>query len=139
VTEEEFDKALTGKMHMIRDNGMSILRPSAMVECGNGWFQAIHDLVLDLIALGWNGEVVQIKEKFGYLRFYIEQPFPCRECDNYGTVTGIGERVVPCGTCDGTDYHKIQQRITLAEMDSHQTCESCGADHRWQRHTHGPV
>lgn len=36
-----------------------------------GWFQLIKDLISDLIELGWNKEICQVKEKFGGLRFYI--------------------------------------------------------------------
>ena len=41
-----------------------------MFECGSGWNQLICDLIKDLIAIGWNKEIGQIKEKFGTLRFY---------------------------------------------------------------------
>jgi hypothetical protein len=40
-------------------------------EVGPGWSDIIARLVRDLRKLGWNGEVVQMKEKFGGLRFYI--------------------------------------------------------------------
>ena len=35
------------------------------------WAGIIDRLVTDLVALGWNGEVLQIKSKFEELRFYI--------------------------------------------------------------------
>jgi hypothetical protein len=40
-------------------------------EVGKGWYQLIKDLIDDLIKLGWNKEICQVKEKFGGLRFYI--------------------------------------------------------------------
>ena len=40
---------------------------------GPGWYPIIDRLVADLLKLGWNGEVLQVKEKFSALRFYIEQ------------------------------------------------------------------
>jgi hypothetical protein len=33
----------------------------------------IKDLIEDIIELGWNKEVCQVKEKFGGLRFYINE------------------------------------------------------------------
>ena len=41
-----------------------------MFECGPGWNKLICDLIKDLIDIGWNKEIAQIKEKFGTLRFY---------------------------------------------------------------------
>lgn len=41
-----------------------------MFECGPGWNKLICDLIQNLIDIGWNKEIAQIKEKFGTLRFY---------------------------------------------------------------------
>ena len=62
-----------------------------------GWFQIIKDLIDDLIKMGWDKNVIQVKEKFGGLRFYIDK---------------------------GSD--EIYKRITQAEKDSYETCEKCG-------------
>lgn len=40
-------------------------------EINNGWFGLVKELIEKCIALGWNKETCQIKEKFGGLRFYI--------------------------------------------------------------------
>jgi hypothetical protein len=66
-------------------------------KVGPGWHSIIGRLVDDLVQLGWNGVVDQVKEKFGGLRFYVEQ------------------------TSDG-----IQERISIARIESYQTCEMCG-------------
>jgi hypothetical protein len=66
-------------------------------ECDSGWYQLIKDLITDLIELGWNKEVCQVKEKFGGLRFYINE---------------------------GSD--EMHDRISKAENDSYQTCEVTG-------------
>jgi len=69
-------------------------------ECvGPGWRDILERLVKDLPALGWTGEVSQVKEKFGGLRFY----------------------------CEGDGEHKIYDRIFQAEDESFKTCEYCGA------------
>ena len=62
-----------------------------------GWNLIIKNLIQDLIRLGWNKEVIQVKEKFGGLRFYINE---------------------------GTD--EIHQRIGEAELESMKTCEITG-------------
>lgn len=38
---------------------------------GNGWLGIIQSLIEVLIKLGWNKEIIQVKEKFGGLRFYV--------------------------------------------------------------------
>jgi hypothetical protein len=62
-----------------------------------GWFPLIKDLIVDLIELGWNKEICQVKEKFGGLRFYIN---------------------------DGTD--EMFDRIHKAERESCTICEITG-------------
>lgn len=78
-------------------------------ECGDGWFDLIWNLCQDielLLALHnpnsddeayYPFEVIQVKEKFGQLRFYT----------NWLT--------------DGID-----DRISKAEVESSRTCELCG-------------
>jgi hypothetical protein len=70
---------------------------SDFFEVGSGWFPLIKDLITDLIELGWNKEVCQVKEKFGGLRFYI----------NAAT----------------SEAHK---RISQAEIESMNICEVTG-------------
>lgn len=64
---------------------------------GPGWWPLLDRLVDDLFDLGWDGEVHQIKEKFGGLRFYI----------GYGS-------------------DEIFDRIERAEAESFKICEECG-------------
>lgn len=42
-----------------------------ILHVGKGWHPLIEDLVVKLIHLGWTGELQQVKEKFGGLRFYF--------------------------------------------------------------------
>jgi hypothetical protein len=63
----------------------------------SGWRDIITSLVDDLFGMGWDGCLLQIKEKFGGLRFYI------------------GE---------GTD--EMFDRISQAESQSLKTCMKCG-------------
>lgn len=66
-------------------------------QVGTGWHGLVTRLIEDLFELNWDGQLHQIKEKFGGLRFYIGPATP-----------------------------QIRERIGLAERESYQTCESCG-------------
>ena len=71
------------------------------IETGNGWFRLIDQLSSDITELdkreGSQTIAVQVKEKFGGLRFYIE---------------------------GGTDA--VMEAIDKAEEESLKTCELCG-------------
>ena len=64
---------------------------------GNGWLGIIKSLIEDLIQLGWDKQICQVKEKFGGLRFYINS---------------------------GSD--EIYKKIFEAEIKSNRVCEKCG-------------
>lgn len=85
------------------ENGWRTDRPpitsSDCFACGPGWYPLIQDLIKDLIELGWDKKITQVKEKFGGLRFYINS---------------------------GSD--EIHDRITKAEKESYQICEACGKE-----------
>jgi hypothetical protein len=66
-------------------------------NCDSGWNIIIKNLIEDLIELGWDKKIVQVKEKFGGLRFYV---------------------------VNGSD--EIYDRISTAEKESYKTCEKCG-------------
>ena len=73
---------------------------------GPGWHTIVTELVAELLELGWTGELGQIKEKFGGLRFYAwnttvamdeliakaeEQSFTiCEDCGKPGRTDGWG-------------------------------------------------
>lgn len=38
---------------------------------GKGWWPLVHELIGDLFDAGWDGDTLQVKEKFAGLRFYI--------------------------------------------------------------------
>ena len=65
------------------------------IDCGDGWFDIIDELSAKLEPLGI--EAVQVKQKFGGLRFYVEK---------------------------GTE--EIQDMIDAAEEKSYTICEACG-------------
>jgi hypothetical protein len=73
------------------------IKDSEFFSVGVGWYPVIKDLITDLIELGWDKQICQVKEKFGGLRFYINA---------------------------GSD--EIFKRIHLAENQSYEICETCG-------------
>lgn len=101
ITEEEFEEKL--KPHWY--NGT--LEPYRYAAIEEGWFQLVSDLVDDLEELWPDFKVVQIKEKFGGLRFYVET-----YKKDY-----VGQPVVESA---------FYQRIAKAEAESYTICEACG-------------
>jgi hypothetical protein len=67
-----------------------------------GWLPLAQQLIEDLLRLGWDRRVLQIKEKYGTLRFYVTQ----RE-------------------------DRLLERIEAAMELSASVCEECGADGTW--------
>lgn len=72
------------------------------IDCGDGWYKLLYDLCTDIRAILKENPIegftlLQVKEKFGGLRFYIG-----------------------CGS------DKIFKRINKAEVDSFNICEFCG-------------
>jgi hypothetical protein len=73
------------------------IKSKGFFSVGNGWLGIIKSLIEDLIKLGWNGEITQVKSKFGGLRFYINQGSP-----------------------------ELRNRISQAEEKSFLVCSECG-------------
>lgn len=74
-------------------------------DCGDGWVPLIDELITDLIALGWDKKIAQIKEKFGILAWYIDSVYEEEE---------------------ESKYQAIYERIQQATNQSAVTCEECG-------------
>lgn len=77
--------------------GKDISLDDILLDVRPGWHPLITTLVEDLGKLGWDGQVCQVKEKFGGLRFYI-----------------------------GEESDEIHLRINEAEKQSYKICEWCG-------------
>lgn len=71
-------------------------------EVGNGWLPIIKQLADDIDALNIPYTVVQVKEKFGELRFYFD-----------------------CEVAGGSQ--PIYELVDAAMAESLRTCEVCGA------------
>jgi hypothetical protein len=71
---------------------------------GKGWLNLVNQLIDDILRIDPNIKIVQIKEKFGSLRFYYD----------YGDST---EKT----------YKLIDDLVSKAEKDSKTICEACGS------------
>jgi hypothetical protein len=71
------------------------------LDVGEGWLDLVSDLVDELLSFGAGFEVLQIKEKFGGLRFYVRY-------------TEVEES------------QKLRDIIQKYERLSYETCEVCG-------------
>jgi len=69
---DEFLQSIGGLKNGFRLESNPIV-DSHFFEVELGWFPLIKELITDLVELGWNKEVCQVKEKFGGLRFYINE------------------------------------------------------------------
>ena len=95
-------------------------------ETGDGWFDIINELSRKIIALdkqsGTTTEAVQVKEKFGTLRFYVDfgtdevfeaieeaerkSAVTCELCGKPGMLRRGGWLKVKCDECAGDEPRK---------------------------------
>lgn len=99
MTDEEMNEFLEsiGGLENSCYRGKEPIKNCNIFYCDNGWFPIIKELIEDLIKLGWDKQICQVKEKFGGIRFYIN---------------------------GGSD--EIYDRIRKAEEQSFKTCEITG-------------
>lgn len=79
-----------------------------MFECGDGWFEIVKELCAELekLQLGPQFTIVQVEEKFGILRVYVEGAHP---------------RDIPLKKFDA-----LGRLMEKAARESAKTCEWCG-------------
>lgn len=73
------------------------IKSATFFDCDDGWLGLIENLIREIIEAGWDKQVCQVKEKFGGLRFYINE--------------------------GSKEVHDI---ITKYEHQSYTVCEVCG-------------
>lgn len=72
-------------------------------ECGDGWFSLLEDLLSKIYKEGLGlVKVLQVKEKFGGLRFYFKR--------------------------EGADSSRLEELVAEAEVKANHTCETCGKE-----------
>jgi hypothetical protein len=99
MTDEEFSAFLEsiGGLENGWYTGRDTIKARGFFSIDNGWLGIAQRLIVDLIELGWDKQICQVKEKFGGLRFYTN---------------AISD--------------DMWNRIRLAEDASYMTCEKCG-------------
>ena len=110
--------------NFLKEN-FSFLSNLRYISCGDGWFNIIRDLsqyILDLQPPD-HFEVIQIKEKFGGLRYYYKMYQ--RLGDQNHPYMMIEETLHEFNKC--TEFlQKLQYIVMNAESNSYITCEYCG-------------
>jgi len=79
-------------------NGREATRESVQDAVCRGWRPLVGRLYDSLLAAGWDGRLLRVKEKFGGLRFYVEREPP-----------------------------EVRRLIHAAMDESLRACEVCGA------------
>jgi 8-oxo-dGTP diphosphatase len=97
MSDEQYEKDRDDFKAMLAKHEVGADYNTGMGRVGRGWWPILEDAIVEMKAAGWDGEIRQIKEKFGGLRFYI----------------GGAPKPV----------HKI---TTKAEAESYKVCEDCG-------------
>ncbi len=91
----------------------------------DGWVPLVDKLISDLRALGWDGSVQQVKEKYGGLRFYYSHT---REEFVEDQSAPHGQRWVIVGqTPTEAEVKRMDRLVRNAEKASFRTCARCGA------------
>jgi hypothetical protein len=110
MTDAEFEEFLASIGGL--ENGFyadrSPILSAGFFAVSSGWNGLIKELIEDIVVIGWDKQVCQVKEKFGGLRFYINSA-----------------------------SKEVHDRISEAENLSYSVCEICGnpgelrSDRRW--------
>jgi len=119
------------------------------VYASPGWGRLIYELIVKIVAMGWNTQVTQVKEKYGGLRFYIngasrevhdeisaaerKSQEICEICGNPGELcTTGGWYNTFCETCrpsnfmtckDYNEKYSCDKDISCSECPDKETCE----------------
>ena len=142
--DERLQKKLVGRYPHIFKDYRGDMRYTCMAwgfECGDGWFELLNNMCHDIVELGQNKNIQviahQVKEKFGGLRFYygVESDYTIlNRLDTkirnlmfsrklgipYWKIVNFRRKFYK------TAEEKISDRISQAEDESYETCESCG-------------
>ena len=74
MTKQEFEKYLIdigGLNRTYREYKGPIIE-AGWFHIQEGWYEIVTNIIDELLSLGWNKRIAQVKEKFGGLRFYVE-------------------------------------------------------------------
>lgn len=103
MTKEELEKYLVGVGGLTRiyKDYKGPITKTNFFQVKEGWYNIIQACIDELLKLGWNKRIHQVKEKFGGLRFYV------------------GDEDMPTG---GYEVIEKYEKLSIT------TCEICGND-----------
>ena len=110
---EDLEEELQTRYIFMRRSDMDTIYEKYGCQCENGWYNLIDETcsriqaVYDEMLIAPSLKILQIKEKFGTLRFYFELP-----------------------TRDETLRERITRIVDEAQVKSAQICERCGSVNR---------
>jgi len=127
---------MNGKLEKMLEDEFPFMRRAPGCDCGNGWFELLRGFCAD-IAMAYKKrgfepdiDILQIKEKFGQLRFYYSAGFErdggklskeldrivrkwekesltvCELCGAKGSLRTVGWYQVRCDECEAGKYSK---------------------------------
>jgi hypothetical protein len=71
MNREEFEEYLISIGGVYNWKGVNSTNPSSF-GVGEGWFGLLKNIIDQLLVMGWDRHMIQSKEKFGGLDFYIK-------------------------------------------------------------------
>ena len=96
MSKEEFDAFIKSANLTWSYTGKPVTDADGF-SIGPGWYSITANLIKDILALSWDGQLACVKEKFGGGRFYIESA-----------------------------TKEVHDRIRIWEHQTFETCEKCG-------------
>ncbi len=91
-------------------------RKAVYIECDAGWNDLIKELVDNLIKIGWDKDLHQVKEKFGALRFYVgsatPEQFELIRCAEVASTK-------LCEVCGRIGYHHVGKGWYTTRCEDH--------------------
>ncbi|WP_202972656.1 hypothetical protein [Tsukamurella tyrosinosolvens] len=105
MSDETFDEAVEGVLARFLPGACAAL------EVGRGWYSIIVDLDRDLGAIDPDYQLVQVKEKFGGLRYYVE-PEPDKARPGFSELIRGAERMAE-RTCEEPATRYKRPRVSL--------------------------
>lgn len=107
--------------------GKPATRESVQAEAPRGWRPLVGGLYDGLLALGWNGELYQVKEKLAMLRFYTGRLTKEQSALINRAMTMSGRT---CEVCGSDDAKRVTRNYWMNAL-----CEKHAADPRpaWEQ------
>lgn len=97
---------------VLNDSFPTVYPKNTWIECGDGWLELLIDIGTFISSRSRDCKAVQVKEKFGVLRFYVEFSY---------------NEIGVCSTSEEA-VNQIYNYITEKENTSENICEDCGAN-----------